>query len=446
MTRAWSVILFLTGCTSPEVKDDDPPDETGDTSAVDDTGDSVAPPVPTVRITSAEGDTYASTPVTWEVSGFTWREPTGGDAVVGEGHAHVWVDGALVGEVAAGEWRAPEGVLTGGTHAVEVRLAGDDHVELGPTDAVELNVLVPTLSILSPTKGAEFTTRGFQVQVATSDFDISPDVGGANVVGEGHLILYIDDRYYATVTNPDEAWFSHVGDGDHEVLVELVNNDQSSLDPPVTAMVPVVMAKNASDVHLGDGSIGYPHDSATMKVGLFADAFQLEDDFSGEKPNADRIGHAHLYLDGVRVAEAGESFTWLRHLPPGTHRLGARLAARDHTEIGARDELEVEVVADRPDVIIRDPVDGASVASTLTLRVDTENFTLADALGQAPVEDQGHYVVLVDGVERGFGVGPEVVVEGLPPATHRLEVWLRGNDGVLLEPLVGDSVTVLVGE
>ena len=44
-------------------------------------------------------------------------------------------------------------------------------------------------------------------------------------------------------------------------------------------------------------------------------------------------GHAHLYVDGVKVARLYDSSFHLARLPPGDHVISVSLNANDHSEL-----------------------------------------------------------------------------------------------------------------
>ena len=79
-------------------------------------------------------------------TGFRWApEHASGQAVEGEGHAHVYVDGKKVGRL-YGEWMHLS--LPTGRHEVRVSLNGNDHEDLQP--AVEQTVVVDVLDPMKP--------------------------------------------------------------------------------------------------------------------------------------------------------------------------------------------------------------------------------------------------------------------------------------------------------
>lgn len=112
---------------------------------------------------------------------------------------------------------------------------------LGPAVAQET-----TLTVKSPTEGA--TINGMTVQV---DFNVQgitfvpssvplaeagkrPD---ANRPGEGHLHLILDLQPVVVWERAEPYVFTSVPAGEHQLTVEVAQNDHSSLTPPVTQQI-----------------------------------------------------------------------------------------------------------------------------------------------------------------------------------------------------------------
>ena len=86
--------------------------------------------------------------------------------------------------------------------------------------------------------------------MSVSNFNLVDKVGQANVPGEGHIIYYADvpipttqgqpaftaPGTYTVSTNTSYLWTSLFA-GVHTLGVQLVNNDNTPLSPPVTAQV-----------------------------------------------------------------------------------------------------------------------------------------------------------------------------------------------------------------
>lgn len=441
-------ILLLLGCT-PKDEDDTAADsggaDSGDSTDTTETGETGSDA--TVTITGpAGGDVYLSPTLTYEVTGLTLSaDHLGGDAVDGQGHVHIKVDGEYVDATADTSYTLSLDQLSPGTHEVGAWLAGNDHVELGPHDEITLNVLDPSVTITGPRDGTTLDSRGVRVSFDSTDFTFDADeVGGLPFVGHGHYHLMVDGAYYDLGTDPNEAWFRHLSSGDHTLGVELVNNDHTSLTPPVLSEVAVTVAADASDIHLDTSAYTDPYDSATIPVTVSVDNLTLV--APSESPsNTPGEGHYHTYVDGVYMFPSANLTSYLVHQAPGAHVVTVALTSNDHTELGARDQYTVNVATDRPDITITSPASGDHVTSDFNLTVSPENFTFVDYNTHSTNEDGfGHYHVLIDGNYYALGTTNSTLVSGVPTGQHLLSVMLVQNDHSDREPMVVDEIPITI--
>ena len=108
----------------------------------------------------------------------------------------------------------------------------------------------PMIAITQPANNATVTGPNVTVMVNVQNFSLVNKLGQANVAGQGHIHYFLD---YPPITTPGKpaippntttvSWaatantsytFTNVSSGMHNVSVELVNNDHTSLQPPVT--------------------------------------------------------------------------------------------------------------------------------------------------------------------------------------------------------------------
>jgi hypothetical protein len=227
--------------------------------------------------------------VTASVSNFNVVDKQGQANVPGQGHIHFYLDVAAPttpGQVAipaSGTW-AHVATLTytfsnvaAGSHTIAVELVNNDHTPLVPpaVDTITINVTgapaaaAPSISITSPTNGANLTAGNIPVTVSVSNFNVVDKQGQANVQGEGHIHFYLD---VAAPTTPGQAaipasgtWahvatttytFNNVGAGSHTIAVELVNNDHTPLVPPVIDNITVNVTSTTGGGGYGGGG-GY---------------------------------------------------------------------------------------------------------------------------------------------------------------------------------------------
>jgi hypothetical protein len=104
----------------------------------------------------------------------------------------------------------------------------------------------PALTVKSPTEGeviggskvtVEFSATDFEIvpsSVPVSEFGKRPD---ANRLGEGHLHFMLDAQPLVIWSSADPYTFENVPPGEHQLMVELVNNDHSSLAPKVMQLI-----------------------------------------------------------------------------------------------------------------------------------------------------------------------------------------------------------------
>lgn len=200
--------------------------------------------VPQISI-SAEPDTVAGHNLLIDLGDFTITpENASTDPVDGEGHLHLYVDGErtmrfyntalhltglsegdheIMVEVSANNHSPyavdgdPIRAMT--TIAVEASEGGHGHGDADPFESAN----PPALSISI----AEDPKSGWNLFADAGDFTFAPEnAGGAAAEGEGHMHLYIDGE---RVTRLYGSWWhiSGLEAGDHDVMVEVSNNDHT---------------------------------------------------------------------------------------------------------------------------------------------------------------------------------------------------------------------------
>lgn len=442
LTYTLAIPFVLLAACQPKSGDDTAADTNiGDSGDPQDSGTSA-----TIAITGpAEGDTYLGPTLTYSVAGLTLVDDLDGAPVDGQGHVHIKVDGTYVDATPSLSYTFTAEQLTPGQHEVSACLAGNDHTELGPCDTISLLVLNPRITLSSPVSGATLDSRGVLMGFTVSDFLLSPAVGEANVLGQGHYHLMLDGAYFALGTAEADAYFTHLSSGAHELGVELVNNDHSSLTFPVVASVSVTVPTSAPDIRVDSPAITTGYNSATVPLTASVENFTLDEDLSGSMSNMPGMGHYHVYVDGVYTHATGSELDYLLHQGGGDHVVTVVLANYDHTELGARDTMTVNVADTRPDVTITSPPLGETLPTDFNVAVSVENFLLdPDAIGGGSVDGVGHYHVLIDGVYYTLGATGSVAVTGAPSGDHVLRVELVNNDHASHDPIVYDEIAIHV--
>jgi uncharacterized protein DUF4399 len=112
------------------------------------------------------------------------------------------------------------------------------------------------VSITQPAADASVAAGDVEVAVAAENFEIVNKLGQPPVAGEGHIHYYFDvDEIPTTPGKPavtdDESTYHaaatttyswpDVPEGEHTFGVQLVNNNHTPLEPPVTAEVTVMV-------------------------------------------------------------------------------------------------------------------------------------------------------------------------------------------------------------
>lgn len=234
---------------------------------------------PSLTITLPQnGATISASNVTVsiQVSNFNLVNKLGQGNVAGEGHVHYFKD------VAAPTTPNQPAVTSPGTyvatvdtsytwtnvavgmHNFSVELVNNDHTPLNPPVISEVMVTVqgtggsPEILIVQPPAGASLPAGNVTVSVDVSNFNLVDKLGQPNVTGQGHIHYFMD---VAPPITPGKPAFTAVGTyaptiqtsytwknvtiGNHMFSVELVNNDHTPLQLPVTASVNVTIT-NAS--------------------------------------------------------------------------------------------------------------------------------------------------------------------------------------------------------
>lgn len=198
---------------------------------------------------------------------------------------------------------------------------------------------VPTLSIdVTPD-----AVSGANLHVVTTDFTFAPrHASTPHVPGEGHAHVYVDGEKVGRVYG--EWMHLPVEPGRHEVRVDLNANDHSPLlldGEPIEDTVTVEVPE-PGEAHMHDEGVeaAAPFPAVSLEV--------VEDPKSGwnvrveagdftfapqhaSTPHVSGEGHAHLYVDGRKVARLyGEWFHLGEDLAAGEHQVRVELNTNDH--------------------------------------------------------------------------------------------------------------------
>jgi hypothetical protein len=104
----------------------------------------------------------------------------------------------------------------------------------------------PTLSVSAPQNGAVIDGNTVTINFTTSNIKLVPttipvaEAGKhpeVNHQGEGHLHFVLDLQPLVVWEKADPYAFTNVPSGDHQLIVEVVQNDHSSFAPPVMQQI-----------------------------------------------------------------------------------------------------------------------------------------------------------------------------------------------------------------
>ena len=159
-------------------------------------------------------------------------------------------------------------------------------------------------------------------------------------------------------------------------------------------------------------------------------------------------GHAHVYVDGVKVSRIYGMWHFLGDLEPGTHEIRIELSQNDHAPLIVGDHvLDKTVTVEQPEpsghaheheprevpADLPIPSVGAEAvhdpAGGFNLRISVENFTIDGAkASRDPVDGEGHAHLYIDG-EKVTRIYEEwTQITGLEVGRHEITVALFGND------------------
>ena len=230
--------------------------------------------------------------------------------------------------------------------AVETSMAGEvamaDHAHDATLDVPADSAPTIVLEV------QEDAVSGYNLHAQLTGLDLAPRAaGGEHVAGEGHMHLYVDGEKVARVYTP---WFhlAELEPGSHEVTMTLNSNTHAGLavdGEPIEATVAVeVPEAGETNMHM-DHEVVEAGENMTVSLEVREDsksgwnAFLTVDgmEFAPEhasSPPVDGEGHAHLYVDGQKIARLYGTSYHFSIAEPGTHEVMVSLNANDHSAYG----------------------------------------------------------------------------------------------------------------
>lgn len=208
---------------------------------------------------------------------------------------------------------------------------------------------------------------GLNIRLTTTGFAFTPEsVNAEDVLGEGHAHLYVDGAKITRLYGP----FYHlagVAPGEHEIRVALNTNshadyiqDAKLVDAAQTVTVPEPDESSAHS-HAGSNTVDAPsgmgvsvhvvpdaHSTGGLNVRIDTTGFA----FAPLSVNGEHVpgeGHAHIYVDGVKVARVYGPWFFLGGLAAGEHEVRVTLTSNAHQPYVADGEpVESTVVVTVP--------------------------------------------------------------------------------------------------
>ena len=208
----------------------------------------------------------------------------------------------------------------------------------------------------------------------------------------------------------------------------------------------------------GHGTRSVPaEDAPTLSLEVSKDAIEgynvefrtSKINFTPQSPGISHVdgqGHAHVYVDGVKVGRFYEKKAYLGRLDPGTREIRATLSDNLHGEYAVNGRaIEAAVTLDVPEsgevpepqegaIVDSDPAMSLSVSVTedpsagWNLVLNAENFEYAPELaGVRHVPGQGHANLWADGRFLTRLYGPSHHLESLGGGAHEIRVELVDN-------------------
>ena len=439
--------------------------------------------------------------------GWKWApENVNGEHIPGEGHAHVYVDGVKINRVYTSYYYIDD--VEPGEHTLRVALNTNTHneftvdgvlveavqtitVEEDHTEHVDRTPVEASSSMAVEVIAHDDALGGYNLQVIPTDFVFAGgNVNGEHVSGEGYASVSIDGDYHTRMYG---EWLKIPGleAGMHTITVELNANDHSPYHyngSPVSTSI-TIHADDAEkamdhgsmemkgmdhgsmeghDAHDDDDGHGHgesdAHDhsaiesevpvSMSMDVDVEANGgvnvhIMTEGwKWAPENVNGEHIpgeGHAHVYVDGVKINRVYTSYYYIDDVEPGEHTLRVALNTNTHNEFTV-DGVLVEAVQtitveeDHTEHVDRTPVEASSSMAVeviahddalggYNLQVIPTDFVFAGGnVNGEHVSGEGYASVSIDGDYHTRMYGEWLKIPGLEAGMHTITVELNAND------------------
>src|SRR5947209_9988820 len=214
------------------------------------TSPSVAAAGPSLSILTPANDQVIGngTPVivSFAVANFVLVQPGRVGQVGGptEGHVDLYVDGVYSRLLTRVE---PVSLpLESGPHTIRLQLVQDNGTPLNPDVSASVRVVAthgpaagtPTIAIVSPKPGPTIS-HDLYFAIEVTNFTLVDATGQPNAPNEGHIQLLLNGVLHQEPRAYDLGFIVDMPDGNSTVIARLVNNDNTPLNPDVSASVTV---------------------------------------------------------------------------------------------------------------------------------------------------------------------------------------------------------------
>lgn len=328
---------------------------------------------------------------------------------------------------------------------------------------------MPDITISSLTKGAELKEGNITISVEVSNFDIVSKLGDAAESGEGHIHYYMDAEppttqgqpavtgqgTYAAVADTSYTW-TGVGPGMHTFAVQLVNNDHTPLDPPVTDEITVNIVASITQEESRQTAEEFVKNSPTFVYDGMEDTMELIDTRQGDSATS------WIFTFTFDSSHAGYGDRTGMVLAQVITPHEAVITVEDGEVTRAMlddvwDMMTQEMMTAMPEVMI---VTTAVSGDEITVTVAVSNFNLVSKLGEAAAPGEGHLHFYLDTTipttpdqpavsapgTYAVTTGTSYTWKGVAAGDHTLGVQLVNNNHTPLQPTVTDTVQVTVEE
>ncbi|HEX7475420.1 MAG TPA: cupredoxin domain-containing protein [Dehalococcoidales bacterium] len=289
-------------------------------------------------------------------------------------------------------------------------------------------------------------------------------LGQPNTAGEGHIHYFMDvdppttpgqpavttPGTYVATADASYTW-ANVGGGQHKFSVELVNNDHTPLNPPVSQSISMLVIP---EIGPPQAVILSPRDNAVINgnsitVEVQAANFNVVDKLG--QANSPREGHIHYFIDvdapttagqpavtaqGTYAASPDASYTW-QNVSSGMHSLSIELVNNDHSP------LDPPVVS-KIMVMVVGPAISPSPTATATPTPTATGTATPTGSGQAITIDLSAQNIAFDKATISVTAGANVTVNfnnkdaGIP---HNFAVYQTLAGGQTKPIFVGNTIT-----